>query len=171
MKESIIGLRVGDVVLTNSPAVRIHGKGRKNRSVPLWRTTAAQLRDWLRQRADTEALPLFPNRSGAALSRSALTERLALAVAKAAERYPQLRRQRISPHTVRHSTAMHLLQSGVDITVIALWLGHESPATTHFYVEADMSMKEKALGRLHAPRVAMKRFRPPDQLLQFLQSL
>jgi site-specific recombinase XerD len=105
------------------------------------------------------------------MARSNVTQRLDLAVSAAIERYPQLARRSISPHTIRHTTAMHLLQSGVDITVIALWLGHESPATTHMYLEADLSMKERTLSRLQPIGASPSRYRPPDQLMQFLQSL
>ena len=95
----------------------------------------------------------------------------ALAVAVAAEQHPQLLARSISPHTFRHTTAMHMLQSGVDMTVIALWLGHESPSTTHMYVEADLVMKERALARLKPPEIKPARYRPPKALMQFLQSL
>ena len=105
------------------------------------------------------------------MTRSNVTQRLALSVATAAERYPKLARRSISPHTIRHTTAMHLLQSGVDITVIALWLGHASIATTHTYIEADLSMKERALSRLQPIGTSLARYRPPDQLMRFLQSL
>ena len=105
------------------------------------------------------------------MARSNVTQRLDLAVSAAAERHPQLASRSISPHTIRHTTAMHLLQSGVDITVIALWLGHESPATTHMYLEADLSMKERTLNRLQPIGASPGRYRPPDQLMQFLQSL
>ena len=88
------------------------------------------------------------------MARSNVTQRLGLAVSAATERHPQLARRSISPHTVRHTTAMHLLQSGVDIAVIALWLGHESPATTHMYLEADLAMKERALNRLQPTEAA-----------------
>ena len=105
------------------------------------------------------------------MARSNVTQRLDLAVSAAAERHPQLASRSISPHTIRHTTAMHLLQSGVDITVIALWLGHESPATTHMYLEADLSMKERTLNRLQPIGARPGRYRPPDQLMQFLQNL
>ena len=105
------------------------------------------------------------------MSRSNVTQRLALAVAAAADQHPQLLARSISPHTFRHTTAMHLLQSGVDMTVIALWLGHESPSTTHMYLEADLSMKERALGRLQPPTNSGARYKPPDRLMQFLQGL
>ena len=168
----LIELRVGDVVLEASPAVHLRGKGRKERSVPLWRPTAAMLRAWMKQLSDASDQGfLFPNREGGKLTRSGVTQRLALAVATASKSCPQLASRSISPHTIRHTTAMHLLQSGVDITVIALWLGHESPATTHMYLEADLAMKERALGRLQPPGTKIARYRPPDQLMQFLQSL
>jgi len=93
---------------------------------------------------------LVSNRGGSLMTRSNVTQRLAEAVRVAAQRFPDLPRRSISPHTIRHTTAMHLLQSGVDITVIALWLGHESPATTHIYIEADITMKERALNRLQS---------------------
>ena len=108
---------------------------------------------------------------GEAMSRSNVTQRLALAVAAAAKQHPQLLKRSISPHTFRHTTAMHLLQSGIDITVIALWLDHESPSTTHMYIEADLAMKERALDRLQAPAKATMRYKPPDRLMQFLQNL
>jgi site-specific recombinase XerD len=168
----VIGLRVGDVIIDGSAAVHLRGKGRKERSVPLWRPTAVLVRNWRRRLNDTaDGKFLFPNRSGGRMTRSNVTQRLALSVAKAAERYPELASRAISPHTVRHTTAMHLLQSGVDITVIALWLGHESPSTTHMYIEADLSMKERALSRLQPAGTTVTRYRPPDPLMQFLQSL
>lgn len=168
----ILGLRVGDVVLDASPCVHLHGKGRKQRTVPLWRSTAALVRAWRRQLGSaTDATPLLPSRAGTAMTRSNVTQRLALCVRSAAECSPQLLNRPISPHTIRHTTAMHLLQSGIDISVIALWLGHESPVTTHMYVEADLSMKEQALKRLHPPDTGIPRYRPPDRLMQFLQSL
>lgn len=105
------------------------------------------------------------------MTRSNITQRLAVYVAAAARTMPALLNRAISPHTIRHTTAMHLLQSGVDITVIALWLGHESPTTTHMYVEADLSMKERALDRLQPPGASGQRYRPMDQLMQFLQTL
>jgi site-specific recombinase XerD len=167
----LIGMKVGDVVLDRSSSIRIHGKGRKERTVPLWSTTANQLRLWLRQNQHALDRPLFPNRTGDPMTRTGVTDRLKLAVATAATRCPQLKRRSISPHIVRHATAMHMLQSGVDITVLALWLGHESPETTHMYVEADLAMKERALNSLQAPAVKKGRFRPTDRVLAFLEGL
>lgn len=167
-----IGLRISDVILEGTPCVHIHGKGRKQRAVPLWRTTAALLRVWKRELGDVgKAAPMFPNRDGAAMTRSNVTQRLALYVKAAAEHSPKLRTWPVSPHTIRHTTAMHLLQSGVDIAVIALWLGHESTTTTHMYIEADLSMKERALERLQPPQTGIPRYRPPDALMRFLQAL
>ena len=140
--------------------------------MPLWRTTAQLLRNW-RRRLDEAGADrfLFPNRGGGRMARSNVTQRLGLAVSTAAERHPQLARRSISPHIIRHTTAMHLLQSGVDITVIALWLGHESPATTHMYLQADLAMKERTLSRLQPTTAGPRRYRPPDQLMQFLTGL
>src|SRR5204862_4542317 len=115
--------------------------------------------------------PLFPNRAGKPLTRSGVEQRLSVAIRIASARCPSRAAHRISPHTLRHTTAMHLLQSGVDTTVIALSLGHEDTATTHLYVEADLAMKEAALRRLDEPSLKPVRFKPPDRLLAFLEAL
>jgi site-specific recombinase XerD len=169
----IIGVKVGDVVLDdNAACVHLHGKGRKQRSVPLWRSTVKAVRAWLRLNSQFDAASaLLPNRNGNAMTRSNVTKRLMLAARTAATQYPRLTKQRVSPHTIRHTTAMHLLQAGVDISVIALWLGHESPVTTHHYVEADLTMKESALAKLYEPDVKIQRYRAPDSLLDFLKTL
>ena len=98
-------------------------------------------------------------------------QRLDRAVQAAAKTCTDLASRHVSPHTIRHSTAMHLLQVGVDISVIALWLGHESPATTHHYVEANLAMKERALAKLHEPEAKLRRYRAPDSLINFLRTL
>ena len=169
----IIGVKVGDVVLDASAAcVHLHGKGRKQRSVPLWQATVKALRAWLRANLElTAEAPLLPNRNGREMTRANVTLRLALSVQRAMETQPALAKRKVSPHTVRHTTAMHLLQAGVDISVIALWLGHESPVTTHHYVEADLAMKERALARLHEPGAKIQRYRAPDSLINFLRTL
>jgi site-specific recombinase XerD len=164
-------LRVADLLLDRAAAVHLHGKGRKERVVPLWKSTAAEVRGWMVRIDRTSQAPLFPNRAGRPLSRSGVEHRLRVAITKASERCPSLARRSISPHTVRHTTAMHLLQSGVDITTIALWLGHEDPATTHRYIEADLAMKEAALQRLDAPTNSPVRFKAGDRLLAFLEAL
>jgi site-specific recombinase XerD len=167
----LTGLRVADLVLEGSACVHLHGKGRKNRSVPLWRTTTTQLRRWLPQIDNRPDRPLFPSIAHRALTRPAVTARLRLAVHQAAAKCPSLSGRRVSPHCVRHSTAMHMLQAGVDITVIALWLGHENPATTHMYVEADLAMKERALQTVQSPHLKQTRYRPTDRLMAFLERL
>lgn len=167
----ITGLQVADVVLDGSAAVRIRGKGRKERSVPLWRTTAVEIRKWLPRIDGKPDQPLFPGWSGTRMTRPAVTARLQLAVHSAAVSCPQLRKRRVSPHIIRHSTAMHMFQAGVDITLIALWLGHENPATTHMYVEADLAMKERALKAVQPPNIKQTRYQPTDRVLQFLQTL
>jgi site-specific recombinase XerD len=168
----IVGVRVCDVVLDKSACVHLQGKGRKQRSIPLWKETAKEIRAWLRLNPDLRAeRALLPNRDGHAMTRCNVTQRLDLAVSRAAAHLPGLAKKKISPHTVRHTSAMHMLQSGVRFNVIALWLGHESMSTTHRYVEADMTMKKKALARLQAPHTKMPRFRAPDSLMRFLQTL
>lgn len=167
----LLEMRVCDLVLGSTAWIRIHGKGRKERSVPLWPNTTRELRRWLKQYPRASDGPLFPGRSGDPLTRVGFTERLKLAVEGASRTFPELARRRISPHVVRHSVAMHMLQSGVDITVIALWLGHESPVTTHRYVEADLQMKDRALQALQAPSHKPLRYRPRDDVLRFLQML
>ena len=168
----VIGLRLKDVQLSPNRLVQIHGKGRKHRIVPLWKQTAKQLTEWLRlsDTSNPEA-PLFPNRHGKPLSRTGVEARLRRAVVLASATHPALKIRRISPHTIRHSTALHLLQAGVDITVIAMWLGHESPATTHLYIEANLAMKERTLSRLREIPAPRRRWKPSDRLLAFLDAL
>jgi site-specific recombinase XerD len=169
----ITGVKVGDVVLEEGVAcVHLHGKGRKLRSVPLWRSTVKAVRAWLKLNPLFDAASaLLPNRDDHEMSRSNVTKRLVLAVKATVETHPSLAKRRISPHVIRHTTAMHLLQAGVDISVIALWLGHESPVTTHHYVEADLAMKERALARLQEPEAKIQRYRAPDSLIAFLKTL
>jgi site-specific recombinase XerD len=166
-----ITLRRADVSLDASRSVRLTGKGRKQRTVPLWKSTVEQLRDWTASLSPSTETLLFPNRGGGPMSRSGVEKRLAEAVRAAVGRCPALEGKRVSPHTLRHTTAMHLLQSGVDITVIALWLGHESTETTHQYVEANLAMKEEALSKLEELPTPDVRFRARDDLLQFLEGL
>jgi integrase len=139
--------------------------------VPLWKRTAAVLTEWLKRLEPSADGPLFPNARGRPLSRSGVEARLEVAVKKASEACPSLRGKKVSPHTIRHTTAMHLLQSGVDLTVIALWLGHESPQTTHQYVEADLRMKEAALNKVGGVPVEASRYKPKPSLLEFLDKL
>jgi len=167
----LVAIRAGDVVLAATSTVRLHGKGRKQRTVPLWKETADLARQWMRNEALRPDEPLLPNRNRRAMSRGNAAERVALAARAAQPNCPALAGQVVTPHTIRHSTAMHLLQSGVDLTVIALWLGHESPVTTHGYVEADLAMKERALAALDPPGIKAGRYQAKDSLLAFLESL
>ncbi len=167
----VIGIRVEDVFLGQSSHVRIHGKGRKDRVVPLWKNTALQLKGWINRIVPKPDAVLFENRQGHPLTRSGIENRLREAVKSAAQLHPSLLKHAISPHVLRHTTAMHLLQSGVDLSVIALWLGHENPSTTHIYMEADLSMKERALSKIQDPTARFPRFKPTDKVIQFLESL
>jgi site-specific recombinase XerD len=166
-------VKVGDIVLADGAGcVHLHGKGRKQRSVPLWRSTVKAIRAWLKLNPQFDASSaLLPNRNGHAMTRTNVAQRLALAAQAAAATHPGLAKRHVCPHMIRHSTAMHLLQAGVDMSVIALWLGHESPATTHHYLEADLAMKERALARLQEPEAKIQRYRAPDSLIDFLRTL
>ncbi len=166
----VVGINGGDIDLAGE-TVLIRGKGRKERVVPLWKSTAAHLRAWMTRIGAAPDAPIFVSRTGRRISRSGVADRLRVTLAAAAKSCPSLAGRRISPHTLRHTTAMHLLQSGVDLTTIALWLGHEDPSTTHLYVEADLAMKEAALRRLEDPSPAPLRFRASDRLLAFLEAL
>ena len=167
----IVGTLVSDVTLTSGGVFHLRGKGRKERALPLWKRTVTTLRKWISANHLRQEQPLFANTHGQAMTRSGVEKRLREAVRKAGKTCPSLRTKRVSPHTLRHTTAMHLLQSGVDITVIAMWLGHESIETTHLYVTADLELKEEALKTLQPPSGGTFRFRPDDELLKFLQSL
>jgi site-specific recombinase XerD len=166
----LVGLRCGDVVLGSGANIRCMGKGRKERATPLRRETARLLAAWLGDDKDASS-PLFPSIRGERLSRDALEHLVRKHCLTAARACPSIGAKRVTPHTLRHSTAMDLLHHGVDPAVIALWLGHESVATTQIYIHADMRMKEKALARVAAPATPSGRYRPDDQLLAFLEGL
>ncbi|MFN7970795.1 MAG: tyrosine-type recombinase/integrase [Acidobacteriota bacterium] len=159
------------VVLAPKPFIHLHGKGRKDREVPLWRSTARTLNGWIKEIGVQPTGVVFPSMRGGKLSADGVSYILDQAVRRAASECPSLGARRITPHQIRHSTAMHLLQAGVDLSVIALWLGHESIETTHMYVEADLATKERALEKLSPAGVKATRFRADDQLLRFLASL
>ena len=167
----LIALRPLDVVLGAGAHVRCDGKGRKERCTPLRKETAEVLRSWLRECHSDPTGPLFPNARGGRLSRDGVEHLLAKHVATAQQQCASLKQKRISPHVLRHSTAMELLQHGVDRSVIALWLGHESVETTQIYLTANLEMKENALARAAPINVRAARFRPSDRLLAFLQGL
>lgn len=166
----LVGLRCGDVVPGTGAHIRCMGKGRKERATPLRRDTAKLLAVWIGDDRD-HARPLFPSIRGERLSRDALEHLVRKHCLTASRACPSIGAKRVTPHTLRHSNAMDLLHHGVDPAVIALWLGHESVATTQIYIHADMRMKEKALARVAAPATPTNRFRPDDQLLAFLEGL
>lgn len=167
----ITALRQEQVQVGASSLVNLKGKGRKERSIPLWSNTARVLKTWFDELKPTHTPIAFPSHRGRQLSRNGVDYILQQAVDQAGSQCPSLIGKRISPHVVRHSTAMHLLQSGVDISLIALWLGHESIETTHVYIDADMATKERALEKLAPAEAASFRFKPSDSVLAFLQQL
>jgi integrase/recombinase XerD len=167
----LASLRCDDVVLGTGAHIRCLGKGRKERCTPLRPDTAKVLQAWLKERRGDADQPLFPSIRGHTLSRDALEHLVRKHSLTASRTCPSLAAKRISPHTLRHSTAMELLQHGVDQSVIALWLGHESVDTTQIYLHADMRLKEQALSRVTAPATRPNRYRPDDELLAFLESL
>jgi integrase/recombinase XerD len=160
-----------DVQFGTGAHVRCLGKGRKARCTPLRSEVATRLAHWLSRLPPEPTTPVFPTARGKPMSSDAFQKLVARHIKSAGKTCPSLRRKKVSPHTLRHTTAMDLLHRGVDITVIALWLGHESIQTTQTYIHADMAMKEKALGRATKSDVIPKRYRPLDQLLAFLESL
>lgn len=167
----LTGLTCGDVQLRTGPHLRCHGKNRKDRVSPLTKQTAAVLRVWLKERAGGPEDPLFPTRRGGRLSRDAVQDLLAKHTAVATSRCQSLSRKHVTPHALRHTTAMQLLHAGIDTTVIALWLGHENVQSTRHYLHADLQLKERALARTAPPRTTPGRYRAPDKLLAFLEAL
>lgn len=167
----LTALRCGDVVLGAAAHVRCTGKGRKQRATPLTAATVAVLHAWLNERQAAPDQPLFPTRQGNALSRYAVTLLVNRHVHTATGHCPTLGTKTVTPHVLRHTAAMRLLAAGIDSSVIALWLGHESTQTTQIYVHADLSLKEQALARTTPIGAQPGRYRPPDTLLDFLESL
>ena len=167
----IVALRRCDVDIKQMGVIYLHGKGRKERVIPLWKNTLKIIKNWFEQIENLPNTPLFPNRNGKCMTRSGIEDRLKSAVKIAEKNCNALKNKKITPHVIRHTTAMHLLQSGVDLTVIALWLGHESITTTHHYIEADMKMKKKALAAIQDPKGKILNYVPSDKLLSFLESL
>ena len=167
----LIGLNCQDVVLGTGAHVRCLGKGRKQRCTPLRPETATTLDAWLRERHGQPEQPVFPSIRGGRLSRDEIERLITKYTNVAKQTCPSLKRKKVSPHVLRHAAAMDLLQHGVDRSVIALWLGHESVETTQMYLHADMRLKEKALSRTTPLGVKPGRYRPNDKLLVFLESL
>ncbi len=167
----LAGLTVADVALGTGAHVHTLGKGRKERRTPLVPLTVAMLKAWLTERQGSPRGPLFPTSTGRPLTRDAIEHRVALYVSKAGESCTSIRTKHVTAHTLRHTAAMRLLLSGVDVTVIALWLGHEQISTTSAYVHADMSQKERAIARVTPPATKPGRYRAPDPVLAFLEAL
>ncbi len=167
----LINLRIIDVHLDKNTYIKIQGKGRKERAIPLWKRTSRLIKKLINCLNDNSKDYLFTNSRGKQLTRYGVEYRLKVAKDIASKQCPSLKDKHVTPHIIRHTTAMHLLQSGIDINVIALWLGHESPSTTHIYLEADLAMKEKVLQKLNQPRINSIRFKPRDSLLNFLENL
>jgi integrase/recombinase XerD len=166
-----IGLTCGDAQLGTGAHLRAFGKGRKERIAPLTSQTVAVLRAWMRETKGQPSDPLFPSRDGGPLTRDAIERRLAKHVATAQRSCPSLRNKRVTMHILRHTTAMMLLSAGVDTATIALWLGHEQERTTRVYLHADLGLKQRVLDQATPPSGRPGRYRAPDNLLGFLDSL
>lgn len=167
----LIGLRSSDVHLGVGPHISCLGKGRKQRITPLTTPVVALLGSWLSEARNQTRELVFTTRSGRMLSRDALEHRLAGCVEKASHQCPSLREKRITLQVLRHTAAMRLLRAGIDLSIIALWLGHEQMETTQIYLHADLAMKERALARTTPVNSSPGRYRPPDTLLAFLEAL
>lgn len=167
----ITGLRYEDVEIGTGAHVRCLGKGRKRRCTPLRADVVAVLRNWVSEQRGKPNDPVFPSARGGRLSADALQRLVCRHVATARRMCPSLVTKHVKPHTLRHAAAMALLRGGVDLTVIALWLGHESTDTTQIYLHADMQLKERALAHTTARGLPPARFRPSDPLLAFLEGL
>ncbi len=167
----LIGLRCQDVTLDAGAHVRCTGKGRKTRCIPLRKETVVALRHWMDEQKGKPEDALFPNAQGKPFSRDGIEYMLSKHVATARAKCPTMKSKRVSPHVLRHSTAMQLLEHGVDRSVIALWLGHESMETTQMYLHGNLELKAKALAKTQPFKGQLRRYRPTDQLLAFLQSL
>lgn len=167
----LTNLTRGDVHLGAGAHVRCHGKGRKDRATPLTRTTAQVMRVWLAEHDGQPSSPLFPTSAGHPLSRDAVERLVRKHAAYAAGSCPTIAAKNVTPHTLRHSAAMALLHAGVDTSVIALWMGHEDPASTQAYLHADMTIKEQALARVQPRNTSPGRYQAPDTLLAYLDNL
>lgn len=167
----LTALSVADLHLGRGAHVHCIGKGRKQRNTPLLPDTVEVLRGWLAERRGAPEDPLFPTSTGRSLSRDAVEHRITLYANRARGSCPSLRSKRVTAHTLRHTAAMALLLAGVDITVIALWLGHEQTATAELYLHADMTLKERAIAATAPLHTKPGRYQPPDPILAFLEGL
>lgn len=167
----LTGLRLQDIHLGTGAHVRCTGKGRKDRATPLTRQTVAVLRTYLTERDGAPGDPVFPGPRGAQLSRDAVRRLVERHTANTALSCPSLTSKKASPHVLRHTAAMRLLESGCDLATIALWLGHENPRTSQIYLHAHLALKERALARTTPPDARPGRYQPPDRILAFLDQL
>lgn len=167
----LTALTHADLHLGPGPHVSCHGKGRKDRITPLTPITVEIMLAWTAEQPGTTVDPLFPTRRRTPMSRDALASRVTIHAERATTQCPSVAGKKITPHVLRHTAAMRLLHAGVDTTVIALWLGHETTATTNVYLHADMALKQKALDRTTPIGTTPGRYQPPDALLGFLQAL
>ncbi|WP_156955501.1 tyrosine-type recombinase/integrase, partial [Polaromonas glacialis] len=167
----ITGLCRRDVCMTTGAHVRVVGKGRKQRSTPLTKATADVLRAWLREIEASDEAIIFPSARGTRLSADGVQYLLAKHVTQAGQTCASLGKKHVTAHVLRHTAAMELLQAGVERSVIALWLGHESIETTQIYLDANLAMKQAALDKVEPPPGRVGRFRPDDKLLAFLNAL
>ena len=167
----ITGLRRRDVALSTGAHVRCEGKGRKERCTPLTKAAVAVLKAWTSEQDGTEENILFPNARGERLSADAIQHLVARQVAVAQRSCPSLASKRVTPHVLRHTAAMELLQAGVDRSLIAIWLGHESLETTQIYLDANLALKEAVLAKTQPIKSTLGKYRPGDQLLTFLKAL
>jgi site-specific recombinase XerD len=169
----LTGLRIHDAHLDTGAHVSCHGKGRKDRCTPLTAKTVSVLAAWMAERRGEPDDPLFPSRSRGhgPLSRDSVEHLVHKHALAAQQRCPSLRSKIVSPHTLRHTCAMALLTSGVDVATIALWLGHEGLESTTPYIHADLATKERAIARTAPPATKPGRYRPTDALLAFLDGL
>lgn len=167
----LVGLRRRDIQLGAGAHVRCRGKGRKDRSTPLTRQTVSIVRAYLAERGGTPDDPIFPGPRGAPLSRDAVRRLVERHTATAAQSCHSLTSKKTSPHVLRHTAAMRLLESGCDLATISLWLGHENPRTSQIYLHAHLALKERALARTAPPHTKPGRYQPPDRILAFLDQL
>lgn len=167
----LTALTWGEVSVGRGAHLRVHGKGRRERTTPLVAATASTLESWRRQRRAEPDNPVFSTRQGTRLSTDAVKDVVDKYVAVVAERCPTIRDKRVTPHTLRHTCAMNLLWAGTDLATIALWLGHSSTKSTDIYLHADLALKEQALARTAPTPAARRRYQPTDRLLGFLEGL
>jgi integrase/recombinase XerD len=167
----LTGLRQQDVSLGPGAHVRCLGKGRKQRATPITKPTVAVLSAWIKRQGPVNSQFLFPSERGGRLSADAAQHLVARHVAAARKVCPSLVQKRITPHVLRHTAAMELLQAGVDRSLIAIWMGHESMESTEPYLHANLALKEEILAKTRPVQSPPGRYRPGDSLLNFLKSL